>query len=141
VKRTCFADSFYFLALLNERDASHALAHEFTRSQDVMFVTTWPVLTELIDALVDGYWRGRVVGFVDRLLTLPNVLVVPPSEGQCLAGLRLFDDRPDKSWSLTDCISFVVMQEQDITEALMRQAFRAGGVYGAAAGVRRWVAL
>jgi len=33
-------------------------------------------------------------------------------------GLDLFGNRPDKSWSLTDCISFVVMQAHGLTEAL-----------------------
>jgi hypothetical protein len=33
-------------------------------------------------------------------------------------GIARFSQRPDKSWSLTDCISFVVMEERGIREAL-----------------------
>jgi predicted nucleic acid-binding protein len=33
-------------------------------------------------------------------------------------GIQLYDSRPDKQWSLTDCISFVVMQDRGIVEAL-----------------------
>jgi predicted nucleic acid-binding protein len=33
-------------------------------------------------------------------------------------GLSLFSRRTDKEWSLTDCISFAVMQQRNITDAL-----------------------
>jgi predicted nucleic acid-binding protein len=45
-------------------------------------------------------------------------VVVPPSTELFEAGIDLYSRRPDKEWSLTDCISFVVMQERGITEAL-----------------------
>ena len=33
-------------------------------------------------------------------------------------GLRLYEERPDKEWSLTDCLSFVVMKDENLREAL-----------------------
>jgi len=33
-------------------------------------------------------------------------------------GKELYRRRPDKEWPLTDCISFVVMQDEGLTEAL-----------------------
>ena len=44
--------------------------------------------------------------------------VIPASRALQDRGLELYRQRPDKDWSLTDCISFVVMQDHDITDAL-----------------------
>ena len=59
--------------------------------------------------------------FIDTLADLrssPSVEIVPPDELLWNEGLLLFASRPDKKWSLTDCISFVVMQREGIAEAL-----------------------
>ena len=48
----------------------------------------------------------------------PDCALIPAAESLWNAGLALYSERPDKQWSLTDCISFVVMKEQGLTEAL-----------------------
>ena len=48
----------------------------------------------------------------------PQVKLIPPDVALFDAGVQLFANRPDKEWSLTDCISFVVMQQEGITQAL-----------------------
>ena len=48
----------------------------------------------------------------------PNTTIVPVSSRLIERGFALFANRPDKEWSLTDCISFVVMEEHSVTEAL-----------------------
>lgn len=47
----------------------------------------------------------------------PRAEIVPLSEPLYARGLALYRDRPDKGWSLTDCISFVVMKEMGLSEA------------------------
>jgi hypothetical protein len=44
--------------------------------------------------------------------------VIPLTKEGYDRAFRLFRDRPDKEWSLVDCLSFVVMTERGITEAL-----------------------
>jgi predicted nucleic acid-binding protein len=44
--------------------------------------------------------------------------VIPPSQRLFEDGLRLFAERPDKEWSLTDCVSFLVMKRHGLTDAL-----------------------
>ena len=44
--------------------------------------------------------------------------IVPGDDASFHTGLTLYFSRPDKDWSLTDCISFVIMQREGITEAL-----------------------
>jgi predicted nucleic acid-binding protein len=117
--RAVFADTFYFLALLNPTDQAHAKAIAFTRSFRDRLVTTDWVITELADALA-GTPRGRA----EALATLadlradPDAEIVPFSSGLMADGLDLYARRPDKQWSLTDCVSFVVMGREGITEAL-----------------------
>lgn len=52
----------------------------------------------------------------------PNVKIVSLTEKLYKQALYLYCSRPDKDWGLTDCISFVVMQEQKLAEALTTDA-------------------
>jgi predicted nucleic acid-binding protein len=116
--RVVFADSFYFLALLIDRDAAHARASQFAREfQGRLFTTEW-VLTELADGLAASAHRRILAAFRSDLKTSKSVTVVKYSSALLTAGVELYDQRPDKQWSLTDCVSFVVMQREGITEAL-----------------------
>jgi predicted nucleic acid-binding protein len=81
-------------------------------------LTTHWVLVEVADALSDPAMRGLVVALREELTADPNVEVVPPEPPLAERGWDLYTRRADKSWSLTDCISFVVMTERGLTEAL-----------------------
>lgn len=113
-----FADTFYFLALLNSKDASHQKAVDFSNTADAPLVTTAWVLTELADGLSRSSERYVFRRVMDDLEADPNTVVIPPSQELFEKGAELYDARPDKRWSLTDCISFVVMEEESISEAL-----------------------
>lgn len=116
---TVFADAFYFFAFLSDTDEAHHRAADFTRRYRGKFVTTEWVLTELGDGLA-GTRRGRAQFLLtrERLAANPNVTVVSFDLDLYHAAIRLYGERPDKEWSLTDCISFVVMQREGITDAL-----------------------
>ena len=113
-----FADTFYFLALRNRRDAAHSQAVELTALHPWRsLVTTGWVLTEVADALAAPANRQ---GFIDllSLLRSEGATVVSFDDELYLRGIDLYGRRPDKAWSLTDCVSFVVMEERGIREAL-----------------------
>ena len=113
-----FADPSYFLALLNPDDTSHAAARNASAAlADTILSTDW-VLTEVTDAMCRGHNRVKVVSFLRMLRRREDVVLLPASRELFDRGLQLFGDRPDKEWSLTDCISFVVMGERSLTEAL-----------------------
>ena len=116
--KTVFADSFYFFALLNDRDRAHARAVAFLQSYQGRMITTGWVLTELGDGLAHPVNRPAFLAALDALRSDANVTIVSCSEGLLEAGIELFRQRPDKHWSLTDCLSFVVMKEEHITEVL-----------------------
>ena len=113
-----FADSFYFIALLNERDACHRRAAEVSRESGAVIVTTRWVLAEVADALCAPSWRGRGGAFIEFVLNAPGFLVQGRSDELFDRGMDLYRSRHDKEWSLTDCISFVVMTDEGLAEAL-----------------------
>jgi hypothetical protein len=116
--KTAFADTAYYLALLNVHDELHGRSTEFTTGFNGQLLTTTWVLTEVVDALSRPAFRTTVVDFVRAIQTDPQVTIVPASQELFDRGFDLFAHRPDKEWSLTDCISCVAMQEHGLTEAL-----------------------
>jgi predicted nucleic acid-binding protein len=116
--RTVFADSSYFFALVNAKDPAHARATAFLNSYKGKMVTTVWVLTELADGLASPANRPSFVATIETLRAEPNISIIPASDELFNAGIEFYRQRPDKEWSLTDCISFVVMQHAEITEAL-----------------------
>lgn len=116
--KACFADTFYFLALISSRDDSHRQAVQLSESLTCsIFTTTW-VLTELADAMCRPPRRERFALFLERLRREPRTVVVSTTDELFEAGLKLYLAHSDKDWSLTDCISFVVMKQEGLTEAL-----------------------
>jgi predicted nucleic acid-binding protein len=115
---TVFADSFYFIALLSPADDAHTRSVDFTRQFQGHLVTTQWVLTEVADGFGESRARSQFVKFLDRLNERADVTVIPCSADYFELGMNLYRTRLDKEWSLTDCISFVVMQEKRIIDAL-----------------------
>jgi hypothetical protein len=113
-----FADTFYFLAYLNRADADHEAALVATKRARGRVVTTAWVLTEVADAFAASAGRRRIAAFIESLKADPETRIVPASQELFERGLKFYDQRPDKEWSLTDCISFVVMNDKGLTDAL-----------------------
>jgi uncharacterized protein len=113
-----FADAFYFVALLNRADQYHVQAtHAASQLHGEVVTTEW-VLTEVADALAESASRRSVVPFIRDLAQDPGVRIVRAANGWFERGLRLYEQRPDKDWPLTDCISFAVMAEEELTDVL-----------------------
>lgn len=113
-----FADSFFYFAIVNPDDQDHRRAIDFLSSFDGQIVTTSWVLVELGDGMCDPRNREPFLQLYRDLAEDPQVFIVPPDQEYFEAGLELFARRQDKAWSLTDCISFAVMQREGLTEAL-----------------------
>jgi predicted nucleic acid-binding protein len=113
-----FADTFYYIAFLSPSDEAHEQAKAFTQNYSGKMLTTEWVLTELADGLAAPVTRQRCVAFIDWLRSDADVKIVPASTDLFNAGLTLYRTRDDKKWSLTDCISFLVMEREGIREVL-----------------------
>jgi hypothetical protein len=116
--RTVFADAFYFVARLNRRDQHHERVIAFSRNFRARLVTTDWVLMEVADALAKSECRSRVREFVLHLRQSSGSEVVPASRESLEKALEMYHEHGDKEWTLTDCVSFVVMRERELTEAL-----------------------
>jgi predicted nucleic acid-binding protein len=113
-----FIDTSYLVALAIKSDALHETARAWSKSLSGPFVTTEYVLLEFVNRLSQSSLRQRAHALTSNLSTNPAIRVIPGSAELFQQGLRLHADRPDKAWSLTDCISFVVMESLKTSEAL-----------------------
>ena len=116
--KAVFADSFHFLALLNDDDPAHPQALIEHRRPWDRIVTTDCVLLEVGDALCDPRDHDDFLALYEALRADRRVRIIRLSPELFERGLRRLRDRPDKDWPLTDCIPFVVMVDEGITEAL-----------------------
>ncbi len=113
-----FADSYYYFAILNSKDSAHERALPFSQTPGIQFITTAWVLTEVADGLSSPVDRLLCGAFIKRLQLSPRVIIIPATQQWFDLGLDFYIQRPDKNWSLTDCISFLVMRQHGLTEAL-----------------------
>jgi len=113
-----FADTYYFLAILHNGDTAHSKAVALSEKLTCPIITTAWVLTEVADALSTPALRPRFVRLLAALGADPACTIIPPSQKLFEAGVALYAERSDKSWTLTDCISFVVMHKHALSEAL-----------------------
>lgn len=118
-----FADTFYWVALLSPRDTFHNQAIAITaKLGKTKIITTDEVLSEVLNFLSDGglKLRERTVNTVRQLLNADSekVTVLSQSHGTFLGGLDLYEQRLDKGYSLTDCVSMVTMKQMGISRIL-----------------------
>lgn len=113
-----FADTYYWLALINPRDAAHQEAIALSQSLTQPLVTTTWTLTEVGDAMCQPANRPTFVRLLQDIKADPDTSVVESEQEWFDLGAKLFAARLDKKWSLTDCISFVIMEDMGITDAL-----------------------
>jgi len=118
-----FVDTHYWLAVVRPDD-QHKEAARRARSflGNVILVTTDEVLTEFLAALSSHgeMLRCHAARVVRKILADPNVRVMPQTRDSFLDGVELYEKRPDKKYSLTDCISMNTMWSQSIGEILTK---------------------
>jgi predicted nucleic acid-binding protein len=115
-----FADTSYWIAIVNPRDQLHGRALRVTqRLSMVRVLTSEMVLVEFLNSFSDaGPLREVVSNVVHGLRQNRDVKIVPQTSAQFESALRLYRRAADKSWSLTDCASFRAMESEGIESAL-----------------------
>ncbi len=117
----CFVDTVCWIALLNRQDRFHDIADKHYKNMmrsGTFFVTTTSVLDETANALCDPHFKPSVITFHRNLETSSRVEIIFIDPLLWSKGWDLFEERKDKSWSLTDCISISIMQEREINNVL-----------------------
>ena len=121
INSTVFLDTGFAIALLSPRDQYHATAMHLAahiRQQGTKVITSDAVLLEIGAALAKLAYRPAAIKLINGLRADTNVEIIPLDSRLFETAYRLFRERPDKEWSLTDCASFVIMQELRISQAL-----------------------
>ena len=113
-----FVDTGYWLALYNTRDRFHAQARSLASSLHGPFVTTDAILLEVGNSLSSSTQRAFCFNLLQRIRLAANFTIVPLTPHLFDRAVDLYGAMADKEWGLVDCISFIVMRERAITEAL-----------------------
>jgi predicted nucleic acid-binding protein len=131
MNRALFLDASYAIALSAPADQLHESAvrvAERIESESISLVTTRAVTLEIGNALSKLKHRRAAVELLQSLEDDPTVEIVPLTEELYGLAYQLNRSRADKEWGLTDCVSFVLMRERGLTEALTAdEHFRQAG--------------
>ncbi len=116
-----FADTNYWSAILHPRDQLHGVAVALRRKlAGAHVVTTEMVLVELLNqfSAAGPHFRRAAAETVETLRADASVTILPQTAERFDRALRRYAQSWDKGWSLTDCASFDVMEEEGIRAAL-----------------------
>jgi len=114
-----FADTSFWVAIINPTDQLHAKATEVRRRlSGSRFVTSELVLVEVLNYFASLRSRPLALATVRDVVEDRDIEVVPYTRDAFLDGLALYEARPDKGYSLTDCVSMLAMRERGINEVL-----------------------
>ena len=116
-----FLDTGYLIALFSGKDAFHAQAASLqarAMREGRRLVTTDAVVFEVGAAFSRVAMRAAGAAIMSTLLNDSNIEVVPISTAYRAKAVELFTQHLDKDWSLCDCLSFVLMRERGLNEAL-----------------------
>ena len=119
--RQVFADTFYWVALVNPGDDWYDRVFKVSQSLGAaQIITTEEVLIESLTFYAEAgrYQRQRMVNFVDQIFASPQTIVITQTHESFLNGLSLYRNRLDKGYSLTDCISMQTMRQLGMTDVL-----------------------
>ena len=120
---TVFWDTAAFVALGNARDDLHRIAVDVSQElaqAKVHVLTTDAVLIEVANTFSQVAWRSTAWRLVDALqesVALQIATIVHVGADLWQRGWHLYRNRADKDWGLTDCISFVVMDDFGVRRA------------------------
>ena len=119
--RTVFADTGYWIALLDPQDTLHQSAVNLSVSlAQAKICTSEMVFTEVLNhfAKRGSFLRQAAVALIQIAQENPVIEIVPQTAELFQQALMFYSQRPDQAWSHTDCASFCIMQQQHLLEAL-----------------------
>jgi uncharacterized protein len=123
-----FADTSFWIALVVKQDQYHDRAQKWSVQITGRITTTIPVVLETANALARPAWRAYSVALIEHLQQRRDVEVIALSSELWQRAWDLYRQRTDKAWSLTDCVSFLVMQDTRLVDALTAdEHFRQAG--------------
>lgn len=117
IGQQAFADTSWLVALVHNKDEHHERAQLWSDHVSQITTTTF-VVAETAGGLARTDWRPHVVRLIDHLSVRDDVRVIEITTDLFRQGWDLYRQRMDKSWSLVDCTSFIVMNQFGLRDAL-----------------------
>jgi predicted nucleic acid-binding protein len=118
MKPAIFIDTSYFLALVNSRDKYHQAAKTAAAQVAPPFITSEAVLIELGNALARPPHRRLGIRALQQIWRDAKIEIVMLNRELLAETITFYQAHPDKAWGVTDCASFVIMQQRGVREAL-----------------------
>ncbi len=122
MKKQIFMDTAFLIAVIDTSDKYHIPAAECYKkivTEKWSVITTEAVLIETANGLSEIKWRQVTHKWITQIQKSKTIFKVIPVTTEILnKAIVLYGLRPDKEWGLTDCISFIVMQEYKETKVL-----------------------
>ena len=119
--RRLFLDTSFLVALENRDDPFHGRAKQLDRqlmSEACTLLLHWGILLEIGDGYARIGRRNKGLQLLEKLSREEGYHVYPLTESLLEQASDLYRARPDKDWGLTDCVSFILMRQEGISEAL-----------------------
>jgi len=111
------ASSFWFV-LMNGRDPLHKRARDLLETHEPRLVTSSFVMAETASLLTKRRTKAIAVTFVETVVGDPDCAVAHPTREQLEAAVALFTSRPDWGFDIVDAVSFTLMRDTGIQQAL-----------------------
>jgi len=121
MKNSLFLDTSYAIALSVIDDQHNSKALELAKNielEEIALLTTQAILLEIGNSLSKKGLRRGAVLLLESIQKDPRIRIESLTPRLYDEAFKLFRNRDDKEWGLVDCISFVVMREQEINDAL-----------------------
>src|SRR4051812_48361160 len=118
-KSPVFIDTWALIALMDRKDPWHApaklLSQQLHAQRRCLVTSSW-VLTEFLGNAAKPPLRLLALKAVKHFQKLTRGEIVPASQDDWVRGFALYESRPDKGWSLVDCLSLLICQDRGIAE-------------------------
>lgn len=123
-----FIDTSYLIALINKKDELHEAAIAAAKRFHGPFLTTQLIFVEIANGLCLPSQRPLAISIIEEIQNDPLTTIVSLSADRFKSAFSLFKRRPDKSWGMIDCFSFIAMDEFNVKQALtFDEHFRQAG--------------
>lgn len=102
----------------DQNDSFHAQAVKYFDAADRMLISDYALAEFIPLCQVRGLNRPETLAFVEEILVSPFIETIWTTENHYRSALKLLKERADKTYSLCDAVSFIIMRERSISESL-----------------------
>jgi len=111
-------DTSGFFCIHDKAERHHNLANEINQEFRARITTNYILAEYVALAIVRGLSQRKIAAFSKEILEDETIEIIWVDEKIHAEAVELLNERQDKTYSLCDAVSFVIMRERQITQAL-----------------------